>query len=153
MGNVSLAIRLWFKIKRFYKKTIYNMKRGTLFWFNNERKEAKAQDDKFCNMIFKLINKAFSGKTIEKVYNIEDVELVNDINRYFKLVENINFKNAVEFDDDLLTVHKTKRTIRLVKRNYIGFVILEKAKLFIYKTVGYSKSNKNIGCIYTIDVR
>ena len=53
------------------------------------------------------MNNAFYGKTIENVYNRQDVELVNGVDRYIKLVENIGFKYSVEFDDDLVAVHKT----------------------------------------------
>ena len=51
-----------------------------------KRKEAQARGDKFGDV---LMNNAFYGKTIENVYNRQDVELVNDVDRYIKLVENI----------------------------------------------------------------
>ena len=86
-------------------------------------------------MYFKLMNKAYYGKTIENLYNRQDVELVNDVDRYIKLVENIGFNYSVEFDDDLVAVHKTRGNAKLDKFNYIGFVILEKAKLFMYKAI------------------
>ena len=47
-----------------------------------KRKEAKAKGDKFGDVFFKLMNNAFYGKTIENVYNRQDVELVNDVDRY-----------------------------------------------------------------------
>ena len=101
------------------------------FEFNiRKRKEAKAKGDKFGDVFFKLMNKAFYGKTIDNVYNRQDVELVNDVDRYIKFVENIGFKDSVVFDDDLVAVHKTRGIVKLDKFNYTGFVILEKAKLF-----------------------
>ena len=54
-----------------------------------KRKEAKAKGDKFGDVFFKLMNNDFYGKTKENVYNRQDVELVNDVDRYIKLVENI----------------------------------------------------------------
>ena len=56
-----------------------------------KRKEAKPRGDKFRDVFFKLKNNAFYGKTIENVYNRQDVELVNDVQRNVKL-ENFNFK-------------------------------------------------------------
>ena len=56
-----------------------------------KRKEAKAKGDKIGDVFFKLMNSAFYGKTKENVYNRQDVELVNDVDRYIKLVENIGF--------------------------------------------------------------
>ena len=103
-----------------------------------KRKEAKAKGDKFGDVFFKLMINAFYGKTIENVYNRQDIELVNDVDRYIKLVEiveNISFKYAVEFDNELVAVHKTRGNVKLDKFNYIGFVILEKAKLYMYKAI------------------
>ena len=51
-----------------------------------KRKEAKAKGDKFGDVFFKLMNNAFYGKTIENVYNRQDIELVIDVDRYIKLV-------------------------------------------------------------------
>ena len=76
-----------------------------------KRKEAKAKGDKVGDVFFKLMNNAFYGKTIENVYNKQDVELVNEVDRYIKLVENISFKYVVEFDDDLVAVHKTRGNV------------------------------------------
>ena len=54
-----------------------------------KRKESKAEGDKFGDVFFKLMNNAFGGKTIENVYNRQDLELVNDVDRYIKLVLNM----------------------------------------------------------------
>ena len=84
------------------------------FEFNiRKRKEAKAKGDKFGDVFFKLINNAFYGKTKENVYNSQDIELVNDVDRYINLVENISFKYAVEFDNELVAVHKTRGNVKL----------------------------------------
>ena len=98
------------------------------------KKEAKSKGDKFGDVFFKLTNTAFYGKTVKNVYKRQDVELVNDADRHIKLVKNISFNYAVEFDD-LVAVHKTRDNVKLEKFNYIGFVILEKAKMFMYKAI------------------
>ena len=63
------------------------------------------------------MNNAFYGKTVENVYNRQDVELVNNVDRYFKLVKNIGFKYSAEFNDDLVAVHKTRGNVKLDKFN------------------------------------
>ena len=47
------------------------------------------------------------------MYNRQDVELFKDGDRYIKLVDKISFNNAVEFDDDLVAVHKTSENKKL----------------------------------------
>ena len=69
------------------------------------------------------------------MYNRQDLELVKDVDRYIKLVKNISFKYAVEFDDDLVAVHKTRGNVQLDKFDYFGFVKLEKTKLFMFKAI------------------
>ena len=66
------------------------------------------------------MNNAFYGKAIENLYYRQDVEIVNDVYRYNKLVKNISFKYAVEFDDELLAVHETKGNVKLDKFKYFG---------------------------------
>ena len=103
-----------------------------------KRKQAKALRDKFGDVFFKLMYNAFYGKTIENVYNRQDVELVNDVDRFIKLLKDISFEYALEFadnPDNLVAVHKTRSNVKLDKFNYIGFAILEKAKLFTYKAI------------------
>ena len=76
-----------------------------------KRKEDKAKEKKFCDVIFKVMINAFYRKTIENVYKRQNIELVNGEDRYTKLVENINFKYAVEFDEDLVVVYKTRGNV------------------------------------------
>ena len=92
-----------------------------------KRKEAKAKGDKFGDTFFRLMNNAFYRKTIEDVYNRQDIELVNDVDRNIKLVEKISFKYAVEFDNELVAVHKTRGNVKLDKFNYIGFCYIRKS--------------------------
>ena len=59
----------------------------TLYWVSDSEEErSKSRGEKFDDKIFKLMNKAFYGKTKENKYNIQNVELVNDLDSYFKIV-------------------------------------------------------------------
>ena len=56
----------------------------------------------------------------------------------------------MEFDDDLVAVYKTRGKVKLDKFNYIGFVILEKAQLFMYKAIyEYFEMELDCSCHYT----
>ena len=45
-------------------------------------KEVKVRGEKLGDVFFKLMNNAFFGKSFENVYNRQDVEIVNDVDRY-----------------------------------------------------------------------
>ena len=108
----------------------------TYIEFNiQKRREAKAKGDKFGDVFFKLMNSAFYGKTIENVCNREDIKLVKNVDKNIKLVKNVSFKYAIEFDDDLVAVHKTRGNVKLDKFNYIGFVILESLTVYAYSYI------------------
>ena len=51
----------------------------------------------------------------------------------------------MEFDNELVAVHKTRGSVKLDKFIYIGFVILEKAKLYMYKAI-YDYFEKELEC-------
>ena len=53
----------------------------------------------------------------------------------------------MEFDNELVAVHNTRGNVKLDKFNYICFVILEKAKLYMYKAI-YDYFEKKIDCSY-----
>ena len=75
------------------------------------------------------------------------MEIVNDVDRCIELTENINFEYAVDCDDDLMAVHKVRGIVKLDKFNYIGFILLEKAKLFLYKAI-YDYFEQALDCSY-----
>ena len=75
--------------------------------------------------------------------------LVKDVDRYNKIRENIIFKHAIDFDDDLVAVLKVRCIVKLNKFNYFGFFVLDKAKLFINKAIfDYFKES----CIVVITI-
>ena len=49
---------------------------------------------------------AFYGKNTENLYSRQDVEIVNDVDRCINFLEIFQIEYAVEFDDDLVAVHK-----------------------------------------------
>ena len=93
------------------------------------------------------MNNALCGKTIENAFNRLNRELVNDFYRYIKLVDNTNFKYAAESDYGMVAVHKTRGNVKFCIFKYIGFVILEKVKLFKYKAI-YDYFEKVLDCSY-----
>jgi len=71
-----------------------------------KRKEANSDFDKD---MFKLMNNAVYGKTMENVRNHMDFELVSTQQRLQKCVNKPNYKNRHIINENLVGVEKQKR--------------------------------------------
>jgi hypothetical protein len=84
--------------------------------------------------IYKLLNNAFFGKTMENVRKRQNIELVTDGNKMIKIASKATFKSVKRFTDNFGAVHKYKTQVKLNKPIYLGFCILELSKLLMYET-------------------
>ena len=100
-----------------------------------KREKAQANNDKFGEIIYKLMSNTFYGKTLENVRNRQDVEIVNKVDRYKQLAGKPTYKSTSIFSNNLAAVHNYRSVVKQDKFNYIGFVILELSKLKIYEFV------------------
>ena len=98
--------------------------------FNTEMRKQAATD--FEKDLFKLLNNAVFGKTMENVRQYKDVKLVTSPEKFTKLVANPRYKSSVIFDENLVAVSMSKRTVQLCKPIYVGFSVLDLSKLFMY---------------------
>ena len=62
----------------------------------SKKRKAKVNVYKTGEVFIKLMNKAFCDKTIENVYNRQDVEIVNIHDSYNKIVKEITFEYVVQ---------------------------------------------------------
>ena len=86
--------------------------------FNTEkRKEAKNDFEKD---MFKLMNNAVYGKTMENVRNHMDFELVHKQERIQKCINNPNYKSRHVINENLVGVEKIKTSITLDKPHLLG---------------------------------
>jgi hypothetical protein len=94
-----------------------------------ERNKAKQNNDKARADFFKLMNLAVYGKTMENVKKRIDFKLVNNTKEYLKHANNFYIKRMITFSNRLVGIHIESHTIQLTKPIYLGFTILEFAKL------------------------
>jgi len=98
----------------------------------NTDKRTKATND-FEKDLFKLMNNAVFGKTMENVRNHCDFELVTDGKRLEKCFNNPTFKHCHRINENLVGVEKIKNVVKLNKPIYIGMAILDLSKLHMYQ--------------------
>ena len=99
--------------------------------FNTEMR-AKATTE-FEKDLYKLLNNAVFGKTMENVRKYVNIELVTDEKRFLKLVSNPRYQQARPFTENLVAVWLTRPSQQLNKPIYVGFTVLELSKLYMYK--------------------
>ena len=140
------------KLKKVHRCISFNQSKWlkTYIDFNTEkRKEAKTDFEKD---MFKLMNNAVYGKTMEDVKKHIDFELIEDQKRYEKVVNSPTFKYTHIINENLVGVEKLRQKVKLNKPIFIGMSILDLSKNHMY---GFyydklkPKFNDNISLIYT----
>ena len=118
--------------------------------FNTEKRKNARND--FEKDIFKLLNNAVFGKTMEDKRKHLDFEIVSDERRFMKCVNNPSFKHSHIINENLVGVEKQKPKLKLDKPIFIGMSILDLSKQHMYKfyyDVMKPKYEENIRMVYT----
>ena len=118
--------------------------------FNTEKRKNARND--FEKDIFKLLNNAVFGKTMEDKRKHLDFEIVSDERRFMKCVNNPSFKHSHIINENLVGVEKQKPKLKLDKPIFIGMSILDLSKQHMYKfyyDVMKPKYGDNIRMVYT----
>jgi len=98
--------------------------------FNTEQRK-KATND-FEKDFFKLMNNSVFGKTMENLRKRVNVELVNNKERYNKLISKPNYKSKRIFSGGLMAINTYKTNLKLNRPIYCGFAILDNSKMLMY---------------------
>ena len=118
--------------------------------FNTEKRKNANND--FEKDVYKLMNNAVFGKTMEDKRKHLDFEIVSDETRFMKCVNNPSFKHSHIISDNLVGVEKQKAQLKLDKPIFIGMSILDLSKQHMYKfyyDVMKPKYGDNIRMVYT----
>jgi hypothetical protein len=97
----------------------------------NTMQRAKAKYD-YEKDLFKLMNNACFGKTMENIRKRIRFELVNDDKRFQKLVNDPCFDSTVIMNDSLCGVMRKKAIVKLDKPIAIGLCVLDMSKVLMY---------------------
>ena len=98
---------------------------------NTELREL-AKDD-FEKDLFKLMNNAVFGKTMENIRKQRDIRLVTEDKKRDKLVSEPNYHTINYISEDLSIIEMNKTKVKMNKPIYLGLSILDTSKILIYK--------------------
>ena len=151
--NLEYYMKLGVKITKIHKILTFDEKPFLKEYIDlntNLRKKAKNDLEKD---LFKLMNNAIFGKSMENVLNRSNIKLINnDPEKLLKLIREPNFQHAYEISDKLFLVESTPIKTVFNKPIYIGACILETSKLHMYQ-FWYdhlkNKYNNKVELIYT----
>ena len=140
------------KLKKINRAIMFKQKEWLKPWidFNtNKRKEATSDFEKD---MYKLMNNAVYGKTMENVREHINFELVDTPERFQKVVNAPTYKHRHIINENLVGVEKLKETVKLNKPIYVGMSILDLSKLHMYSfyyDVLKKKYEDKVRLIYT----
>ena len=93
----------------------------------------KVADNDFEKDIYKLMNNAVFGKTMENIRKHRDIKLVTTDKERSKLVSEPNYHNINLISEDLSIIEMKKTKIKINKPIYLGLSILDISKILMYE--------------------
>ena len=97
--------------------------------FNTEKRKQSKTD--FEKDLFKLMNNAVYGKTMEDVRKHTEFELVSTPERFQKCVNSPTYKARHIINENLVGVEKEKAVVELNNPIYMGLSILDTIRKFV----------------------
>ena len=111
----------------------------------------KLAKDDFEKDLFKLMNNAVSGKTMENIRKHRDIKLVTTDKKRNKLVSEPNYHTMNYISKGLSIIEMNKTRVKMNKPIYLGLSILDISKILMYE-VWYdyikSKYGNNVKLCY-----
>lgn len=141
---LKMAVSLGLKIKSIRRGISFHQEpwlQGYIQKNMELRRRAKNDFDKqlykdFCNMLF--------GRTCMDVGKHKNVRLITEKGKFLKAVADPYFERATMIGEEIVAVHKTKKSIRYDFPIYIGASVLDISKTYMQDFL-YNHVNKNFG--------
>ena len=140
------------KLKSINRVVSFKQKAWLKPWIDYNTEKRKNATSDFEKDMYKLMNNAVYGKTMENVRDHIDFELVDTPERFQKCVNNPTFKYRHIINENLVGVEKLKHTVKLNKPIYVGVSILDLSKMHMYSfyyDVLKQKYKDKVRLIYT----
>ena len=151
--NLEYYMKLGIKITKVYKILTFQEKPFLKDYIDLNTNLRKQASNDLKKDLFKLMNNAIFGKSMENVLNRSNIKLINnDPEKLLKLIRQPNFQNAYQISSKLCLVESKPIKTVFNKPIYLGSVILETSKLHMYQFWNdhlKEKYNNKVEIIYT----
>ena len=107
------------------------------FWLKpyidfNTQKRAESKNE-FEKDMYKLMNNAVFGKTMENIRERVDIQLYTNESLILKQISKPQFLDSKIYSNELVAIKKLKKEITLDKPIYVGVTVLDLSKLHMYQ--------------------
>ena len=136
------ALNHGLKFKKVYRIIEFNQKAWLKPYIDMHKELRKLAKYDFEKDLFKLMNNAVFGKTMENIRKQRDTELVTTDKKRSKLVSEPNYHTTNYISEDLLIIEMNKTIVKMNKPTYLELSILEISKILMYEFwYNYMKPN------------
>ena len=131
--SLKEALNHGLKLKRIYRIIEFSQKAWLKPYIDMNTELRKLVKDDFEKDLFKLINNAVFGKTMENIRKHRDIKLVTTDKKRTKLVSEPNYHTMNYISEDLSITEMNKTKVKMNKPMYLGLSILDISKILTYE--------------------
>ena len=132
--NLEYYLKLGLKVTKVHKILTFDEKPFLKEYIDLNTELRKQSKNDLEKDLFKLMNNAIFGKSMENVNNRSNIKLINNNpEKLLKLIKQSNFQNAYQISHRLALVESKPIKTLFNKPIHMGAVILETSKLHMYE--------------------
>ena len=131
--SLKRALNHGLKLKKVHRIIEFNQKPWLKPYIDMNTELRKLANDDFEKDLFKLMNNAVFGKTMENIRKHRDIKLVTTDKKRNKLVSEPNYHTMNYISEDLSIIEMNKTKVKMNKPIYLGLSILDISKILMYE--------------------
>ena len=120
------------KIKKIHRVLKFNQSIWLKSYIDMNTEKRKNVKNDFDKDLYKLMNNAVYGKTMENVRKHRIINLVSNDKKRNKLVSEPNYHTTKWFSENLLAIEMKKTSVKMNKPIYLGLAIFSLSKILMY---------------------
>ena len=131
--SLKQALNHGLNLKRVHRIIEFSQKAWLKSYIDTNTELRKLAKDDFEKDLFKLMNNAVFGKTMENIRKHRDIKLVTTNKERNKLVSEPNDHTINYISEDLSIIEMNKNKVKMNKPIYLGLSILDISKILLYE--------------------
>ena len=131
--SLKEALNRGLKLKRVHRVIEFNQNAWLKLYIDMNTELRKLAKDDFEKDLFKLMNNAVFGKTMENTRKHRDIKIVTTDKKRNKVISEANYHAMNYISEDLSIVEMNKTKVKMNKSIYLGLSILDISKILMYE--------------------